>query len=428
MNAVNEEMFEQYAQNMLPLVRVKEANSAGIMPNGNLAGVGQQYVAPPTLFERMFGRSAAPTDVVNPENTTATVSQTPRVGGIFPDIAAGYRENRNTPISLNNFGQNDLGGDRKKGFAYRLGEGLGSLARLGESPLGRGLLVGGLVLGTGGGALPALAFGGATSMGNQQHRMRDRAYRDDLIRGEQETIMGSEGFDKLDPATKQMLLNDAANRVNNYRGYITNDVYRNMVDSRIARENAAYRRMYYDNQRKNDEALLKYKQQEAEAKAKQQNIDNAFKNRELNIKENELAKDLQQGTQKGETVLNQLQLLENAFSKMPQSTAKVGQKGKAILTGASNLVGLRNNNVTAYEAIRNPLVTTLARSIAGEKGVLTDRDFARAEKMVPTAFDSPEQAQAKFEEIRKLVGVSLGGNVAQMGSTTKSGVKYEVID
>jgi hypothetical protein len=45
--------------------------------------------------------------------------------------------------------------------------------------------------------------------------------------------------------------------------------------------------------------------------------------------------------------------------------------------------------------------------------VLTDKDFARAEKMVPTAFDSPEQAQAKFEQIKKLVGIKYGTTPSQ---------------
>jgi hypothetical protein len=71
----------------------------------------------------------------------------------------------------------------------------------------------------------------------------------------------------------------------------------------------------------------------------------------------------------------------------------------------------------------------LARTIAGEKGVLTDKDFARAEKMVPTSFDSAEQAAAKFEEIKKLVAISLGGaqNINNgNGQTTQKIGKYSV--
>lgn len=358
---------------------------------------------PRTPMQHLFGREVGvDVDTTNPEDKEATTERVAKFQpGFFNDLRSGANENFVTGFAANNLTDNMANG-RKKGFAYRLGEGLGSLARLGESPLGRGLLMAGIVGATGGSGLQALAYGAGTGVGNQQNRMKDKMYRNEL---------NKMGFD-----------------TSNIVGYVGDDTFNKIFQSKQLQDNAEYRNALLTSQLRNQELTNRMAQDKLTLERQQKAIDNAFKNRELNIKENELVKDLQQGTQKGETVLNQLQLLENAFSKMPQSTAKVGQKGKAILTGASNLVGLRNNNVTAYEAIRNPLVTTLARSIAGEKGVLTDRDFARAEKMVPTAFDSPEQAQAKFEEIRKLVGVSLGGNVAQMGNTTKSGVKYEVID
>lgn len=169
-------IFEEYE--IRPLTPIQGANKAGIMPDGSLAGTRPEHMPRITLFERLFGRSANPTDQVNGNN--ATISQTPRIGGIFPDISAGYRENRTTPISVNNFGQNTLEDGRNKGFAYRLGEGLGSIARFADSPAGRGLLMAGIVGATGGGALPALAFGSSATMMNQQNRMKDQLYRNAL--------------------------------------------------------------------------------------------------------------------------------------------------------------------------------------------------------------------------------------------------------
>lgn len=233
-------LFPQKAEPQIkPLKPVEGANSAGLMPDGSLAGTNINNDQLPNvqltntgalitpdvpsenrvsfgerLANALLGNKATPTDSISTPKTDAdgnmvvdtTISQNPRVGGIFPDIAAGYRENRNTPISLNNFGQNDLGGDRKKGLAYRLGEGLGSLARLGESPLGRGLIMGGIVGATGGDGLQALAYGGTTGVQNKTNRMQDSIYRKQL---------------------KNMGMTDE--EINSINGYISHDVFKNIT-------------------------------------------------------------------------------------------------------------------------------------------------------------------------------------------------------
>lgn len=108
-------------------------------------------------------------------------------------------------------------------------------------------------------------------------------------------------------------------------------------------------------------------------------------------------------------IYNQLNALQDEFDKLPQSTAFKGtQKGKALQTGWSNKVGLRNDNVAGFMAIRNPLTSQLARTIGGEKGVLTDRDFERASAMLPSEFDSPQQAAAKMKAVKNLVAARYG--------------------
>lgn len=112
-------------------------------------------------------------------------------------------------------------------------------------------------------------------------------------------------------------------------------------------------------------------------------------------------------------IYKSIDLLEDAFDELPQNKTRGGlQKATAIGVGFGNAIGARNDETTAFEAIRNPLVTTLARAVAGEKGVLTDRDFARAEKMLPSVYDSPQQARAKISEVKKLIA-------------TKNGFSYE---
>ncbi|MBR6099415.1 hypothetical protein IKP85_06680 [bacterium] len=84
------------------------------------------------LSDALLGRQAAPTDNVGTLDNgqiAAGISENPRVGGLFRDLTAGMEENYNNKFDINNWQNNDLEYGRKKGAAYRIGEGLGSFAR-----------------------------------------------------------------------------------------------------------------------------------------------------------------------------------------------------------------------------------------------------------------------------------------------------------
>lgn len=153
-----------------------------------------------------------------------TTSSNPRTGGIFRDFSGGYQENRFTPASLDNFGQNTLADGRNKGFAYRAGEALGSLTRFGESPLGRGLLVGGTIGALGGDPTAMLAFGASTSMMNQGNRMNDQLYRN--------TLKNDYGYSDED--------------LGQVRGYINKDTFNNIVNSNYKSNMNTYRNKKLD--------------------------------------------------------------------------------------------------------------------------------------------------------------------------------------
>ena len=123
-------------------------------------------------------------------------AQNPRTGGLLNDIASGFRENSNTPFAVSN-----LEPQQNKGFATRLGEGLGSAARFADSPLGRMALTAGVVGATGGSGLQALTYGATAGVGNQNLRTQDQFYRNQLQ---------NEGVD-----TSQI------------QGYVTPEMYKN---------------------------------------------------------------------------------------------------------------------------------------------------------------------------------------------------------
>jgi hypothetical protein len=105
----------------------------------------------------------------------AGVSENPRSGGFLPDLMAGYKDNRHNPFNINN-----LEPDANKGFAHKLGEGLGTAVRFADSPIGRGVMTGAIVSASGGSPLEALAYGGTSALGNQTLRNENQLYRDAL--------------------------------------------------------------------------------------------------------------------------------------------------------------------------------------------------------------------------------------------------------
>src|SRR5574344_591746 len=123
-------------------------------------------------------------------------AQNPRTGGLLRDIASGFKENAQTPFDVSN-----LEPQKNKGFATRLGEGLGSAARFADSPLGRMALTAGIVGATGGSGLQALTYGATAGVGNQNLRTQDQFYRNQLQ---------SEGVD-----------------TSNIQGYVTPEMYKN---------------------------------------------------------------------------------------------------------------------------------------------------------------------------------------------------------
>lgn len=164
-----------------------------------------------TLSGLLLGKQSQPTDYAdaNGDVLNVGISSNPRVGGLVPDVVAGFRENANTRFNPENLSQNILDDGRNKGFAYRLGEGLGTVGRLFDSPLGRGLLTAGIVGATGGSGLEALVYGGKAGVLNQNVRGANQLYRQQL----------KDNYGYTDE------------QLNNISGYIDKDTFNNITKS-----------------------------------------------------------------------------------------------------------------------------------------------------------------------------------------------------
>ena len=341
------------------------------------------------LGDALLGRQAAPTDTMSADSNglKITTSENPRIGGILRDIAGGYQENRFTPASLENLGQNTLEGGRQKGFAYKLGEGLGSIARLANSPLGRGLIVGGLVTATGGNPLQALAYGGGATMLNQQNVLRDRVYRNDIVNSETQRIMNDTS---LTDDQKENAIEQLQNQVSAYRGYMTPEVYSNLIHSQQLRDNAAYRKMYFDVNQANMQANREYQRQ-------QDALDRAYQERAFDYKKQQDAIDNKialanleakrtgaQGKPLSDTQVKDIKNLTDSLNDIDRIITKYSDS--KYDAGFGLLGAARRNPLTSKI---DPLATEMRQDIdmfrksvakAREGGRLTDQDQKYYEK------------------------------------------------
>ena len=347
-----------------------------------------------TLYERLLGQKEPDIDSIdlsgidtsNPyfaENSgmdeptvKIATSQSPRVGGIIPDIMAGYKENRENNFDLNNLGNNTLADGRKKGFAYKLGEGMGSLNKFLDSPKGRGLLMAGIVGLTGGDGLQALTYGAGVRSGNLENRNRDAIYRQQLE---------AQGID-----------------TSGLNGYITDSTYKNILDAKTLQDNAEYRKMYFENQ----------KQQQEEARA-----DRALQ-RELTRR----GQDLSYSSNMANIGLQREKMNQKYNNTMNLSTAdkKALSENQQTLTDIEAGLQLINENPKAYSLIKGSMPAWLTNRI-DPKGISTrtqidnitavyrkwltgaqmsDAERKAYERFLPAPTDNYETVKAKLEGMR----------------------------
>lgn len=121
---------------------------------------------------------------------------TTRQGGLVNNIVSGYEENLNNKFNPSNleFGQN-------KRLGTRIGEAFGTTTRFLNSPIGRGLAVGGAALALGSGAPLASILGVKSAVGRQKAITGDKIYRNQL----QQLGMSDDELNEIQgPVTKDL--------------------------------------------------------------------------------------------------------------------------------------------------------------------------------------------------------------------------------
>lgn len=316
------------------------------------------------------------------------VTEAPRVGGLLNDIRSGAKENFATGFAAPNWEQTITPDGRKKGLGYRFGEGLGSFARFAESPLGRGLIMAGIVGASGGSGLEALGYGAGAGLGNQQARMKDKMYRNELEKM---------GFDTTGIA-----------------GYIGDDTFNKIYQSKQLQDNAEYRNALLAGQRKDQEMAIQQRQAELKQRALSEAADRALKARGLDIQEQKLLEGNKSNTNIGnlQAVSQQLKRFEDSFKNMPN---KFESNTLGRLRAAT---GFQTENEANFNSQRQLLFNKIARDLGGEKGVLSDQDIKRIEGALPSYTDSMVQKQAKMQAIYDLLNDRLAVEGGSLNETT----------
>jgi hypothetical protein len=375
--------------------KIKYANAPQIQPlqmaeNGGIDAQKTLELAlaqPKTLGERLGGRTVnVDFESSNPETGEIEVNRVSKYQpGLLNDIRSGARENFATGFAAPNWEQTVTPDGRKKGLGYRFGEGLGSFARFAESPLGRGLLMAGIVGASGGSGLEALGYGTGAGLLNQQSRMKDKMYRNELEKM---------GFDTTD-----------------ITGYVGDDTFNKIYQSKQLQDNAEYRNALLAGQRKDQEMAIQQRQAELRQKTLSDAADRALKNRELDIKEKQIGN---KTTNIGnlQAVNSQLKRFEESFKNMPN---KFESNTLGRLRAAT---GFQTENEANFNSQRQLLFNKIARDLGGEKGVLSDQDIKRIEGALPSYTDSMVQKQAKMQAIYDLLNDRLAVEGGSLNETT----------
>jgi hypothetical protein len=391
--------------------------------------LGREIKEPESAIENKDGKVVIQTGVNNGGRTGGLV-------GFVGDVLGGAKENMNTSFAPKNLYSND-----RKGFGYRLGEGLGSAVRLLDNPLVRGAVAYGLSKHMG--DSNPLEQGFIATGTNMRNKAVDRVYRNDLINSRKASLMNNPnwntlspeeeneimtrvtsmaGYSQMQPEQQRELLTAARtnylnnrqqeqikaveNEINGYRGFIDNNIYDNMIKAQQLRDNAEYRQMYFDAQQRNLEAQREWQrlQAEKENQLRQQQLYLTGRGQDLNyslgkekIEAYKSKGNKTNNLQNLQAVSNQLRRFEDTFSKMP------GKLESNTLGRLRNATGLQTKEEANFNSQRTLLFNKIARDLGGEKGVLSDQDIKRIEKSLPDYTDSTVQKQAKMQAIYDLL-------------------------
>lgn len=352
----------------------------------------RQATTPLTMKDRLFGRNID-MDVQTIDNNGNAQMQTLQnfrpglfnnIGNALENMRAGYRENLATPFYTNNLSENAVNGS-PKGLGYRIGEGVGTAARLFSSPLGRMAITAGLVGLNGGSGLEALAYGGQAGVINQNNRMKNDLYRQELE---------NQGID-----------------TSNISGYIGDDTFKQVLAGKTLQDNAEWRKKYFEAQQMQNEINNAFRQDQLARQMQQDAISNSLAysrlandRRSLDLQEMRYRDAIQGGNL---SAADRKQLNEN------MGTLKDIEAGLQLIEENPNAYSLAKGMLPAWATNRIdpkgiPARTQIDNITAVYRKWLTGAQMSDAERkayerFLPAPTDNYETVKAKLQGMYKSI-------------------------
>lgn len=337
----------------------------------------KQNSTPMTLNDRLFGREMTQDyQSINPETNQVEMSTlTNYKPGLLNDISSGFKENYTQGFNVNNLAP------EKKGLATRIGEGLGTLARFYDKPIGRMAVATGLAALTG--ETNPLNEGVTAYIGRQGNMTRDKAYRQNLQQM---------GFTPEEVAS--------------IPGIMTDDIYKNLINTKQLQEQQKYRELYLGNQQEQNKIMNQYRQDQLKRQAQQDAIQNSIRRAELGLKARGLDIQEQKLTKGG----NQLSSKDMAAYRDNLATLKDIEAGLDLIEKNPNAYSLAKGVLPAWATNRIdpkgiPARTQIDNITAVYRKWLTGAQMSDAERkayerFLPAPTDNYQTVKAKLQGMR----------------------------
>lgn len=373
---------------MLPLVQVNEQVGLETDPlKMAQAELGlKQASTPLSLGDKLFGREMTQDyQTVNPDtNETEMTTISNYRPGFFNDLASGYRENVTQGFDVNNLAP------QNKSWATRIGEGLGTLARFYNKPIGRMAVATGLSMLTD--EANPLGEGVKAYVGRQTNMTRDKAYRQGLI---------NMGVDE--------------SQVNAIPGIMTDDIYKNLVAAKQAEIMANYRNDMLENTQENQGIMNQIRLQTLANDEKQNALQNYFKEQELDLKRKDLEirernvgknkaafQKYRQAVKDRNDAIQQIKDLRTAIKDNPNSLG--------FIVGSLAKGGPVSQKIVNEQLSKNPESIKTRAAVAKLRGTTMHDLLGAAQTLVeqknlipflPDATDNAKTALAKLDQLEK---------------------------
>lgn len=343
-----------------------------------------------------------------PTQLSVGTSNDLRKGGLIPDLISGFRENYTQGFDVNNLVP------QNKGLATKIGEGLGTLARFYDKPIGRFAAAAGLSALTGN--VNPMNEGITAYVGRQGNLTRDKAYRQNLVKM---------GFEK--------------DVINSIPGIMTDSIYENLIKAKQLQEQQKYREMYLTNQQKQNELMNQYRQDQLRAQELEraaQREDRAA-TRALTARGQNLNYDVAMRKIKAEVNKETAaERKEKAQLKQAQNTINMISKAKETVQNNPNAFGYVQGALGADVSNRLFKGGTQARStinsVAAEYrkyltgAQMSDRERLDYEKFLPSPKDNAKIINDKLNAMLDVISAREGIETTGNGVTNVGNYKVRV--